>query len=273
MDHTTFDPDAVVARGDYTYGHFDMGSGVERIYAPDDYDNAVYAPAGYAFSTAGDLVRWTRLLMEGGGAVLSPASAAMMQSFQISLDLLPGQGYGFGIFVEEFGNVRIRHHGGNIWGWGTYLIWEREHRFAVAVLANTFQSLAGSAFCIADAVLEPVPGPPVDDPSDPSTWSRFEGTWEIFYQAGYPLLGEVVLLDDNELGFYLWDPTTPGEQLFELTHVGFDIFLADFNGDGEPESDISFIEAGTPSRNNWLRNRIIVGGRQRPPVRADGIRP
>jgi CubicO group peptidase (beta-lactamase class C family) len=273
MFRTTFDPAVVMADGNYTFGHHDLGPNTRVTYAPNAYDNSIYAPAGYAFSTAGDLVKWALTLMDGGGDVLSPASAAEMQYPQVSLDLLPGQFYGYGIFTEEFESLTIKQHGGNIWGWGTYLIWEPERRFAVAVLANTFRSLAGSAYCITDAVLEPDPGPPLVDPADPSAWDRFEGSWEIFYQEGYPLLGEVVLLDEEELGLYLWDPTTPGEQLFELEHVGFDIFLADFDGDGTPESDVSFIEAGMPSRNNWFRNRIFVGGRQRPPIQGGHTQP
>jgi len=196
-----------------------------------------------------------------------------MQTAHVSLDLLPGQSYGYGVFIEPFEELTIRQHGGNIWGWGAYLIWERERRFAVAVLANTFQSLAGAAYCITDAVLEPDPGPPIEDPADPSTWNRFEGTVDINYQAGYPLMGEVVMLDEDELGLYLWDPTTPGERLFELVHIGFEIFLADFDGDGEPEADITFIEQGTPARMNWLRSRLIVGGRHQAPLDGGGIRP
>jgi CubicO group peptidase (beta-lactamase class C family) len=267
MSRTTFDPAVVMADGNYTFGHQPLGSDNWRTYAPDAYDNSIYAPAGYAFSTAGDLVKWALTLMDGGGDVLSPASAATLQFPHASLDLLPGSSYGYGVFTESFESLTIHQHGGNIWGWGAYLIWEPERRFAVAVLANTFQSLARSAYCITDAVLDPDPGPPLVDPADPSAWDRFEGSFEIFYQDGYPLLGEVILVDEGELGLYLWDPESPGEQFFELVHVGFDIFLADFDGDGTPESDVTFIEAGMPSRNNWFRNRIFVGGRQRPPGR------
>jgi len=85
MTRTAFDPTAVIADGNYSYGHFEIGSGIELIYAPDDYDNSVYAPAGYAFSTAGDLVGWALTLIDGGGDVLSQASADTMQTAHVSL--------------------------------------------------------------------------------------------------------------------------------------------------------------------------------------------
>jgi len=273
MTRTTFDPSVVMADGNYTYGHYDLGSGIERIYPPDDYDNWVYGPAGYAFSTAGDLTNWALTLIDGGGAVLSPTSAEMMQTPYMSLELLPGQSYGYGIFIEPFEELTIWQHGGNIWGWGTFMIWEPERRFAVAVLANTFQSLAGAAYCITDAVLEPAPGPPIDDPSDPSTWDRFEGAYDLPYQEGLLLRGEVVLLDEEELALLIWYPDNPFSEIFELSHVGFDIFLADFDGDDVPESDVKFIERGRPAQASFLRARIIAGVGLHAPLDAGGNQP
>ena len=57
MTATTLDPAVVMARGNYSYGHFHNAMGREQIVAPDAYDNWAIAPAGYAFSTAPDLVR------------------------------------------------------------------------------------------------------------------------------------------------------------------------------------------------------------------------
>ncbi len=264
MTRTTFDPGVVVADGNYTFGHLTSAGGAELIYAPDDYDNTVYAPAGYAFSTAGDLVHWADTLMNGGGEVLTPASSTLMQEPHIDLELLPGQGYGYGIFTEPFGDLEIHQHGGNIWGWGAYMIWEPDRRFAVAVLANTFQSLAGAAYCIAEAVLQPGQGPVVEDPADPSTWSNYVGTWDLTTRTSFPLSGDIIVLNDDELLLLIWDPETGMQDFFTLTHVGFDIFLVDFDRDGEPESDITFLDSGSPVRPKWMRNRILVGSPLRP---------
>ena len=262
MERTTFDPDEVVADGNYSYGHLTFPGGTEMIYAPDDYDNAAYAPAGYAFSTAGDLVRWALTLLDGGGPVLGRESARMLQAPLVDLEQVPGYGYGFGVMVEPFAGLTLRQHGGNIWGWGAYLIWEPEHDFAVAVLANTVQSLAAAAYCITDLLVgqEPVELPP--DSTDPSTWGRFAGTWDFTTWMNYPIVGEVVVDDEETLRLFLWDPRSIWNEWYELHHVGYEIFLADFDGDGTPETDFTFINRGDPERVGWLRNRILVGSKR-----------
>jgi CubicO group peptidase (beta-lactamase class C family) len=270
MTRTTFDPAAVMADGNYSYGHLSSPGGVETVYAPDDYDNAVYAPAGYAFSTAGDLVRWALVLLDDGGPVLAPSSAESMQNPQRDLESVPGVSYGYGVFIEPFGDLTLRQHGGNIWGWGAYLIWEPEHRFAVAVLANTFESLPGAAYCIADSLLSQGSTPPPPDPSDPTTWSRFEGLWDFTTRTSYPLEGEVTVEDDDELSLFLWDAHSGWTAEFTLGHVGYGIFLADLDEDGIPESDFEFLDRGVPERVNWLRNRGLVGSRRSTPRTGGG---
>jgi CubicO group peptidase (beta-lactamase class C family) len=270
MTRTTFDPAAVIADGNYSYGHFASPGGLETVYAPDDYDNAVYAPAGYAFSTAGDLVRWALGLLDGGGPVLTPPSAELMQSPQIDLELIPGYSYGYGVFIEPFGELTLRQHGGNIWGWGAYLVWEAEHRFAVAVLANTFESLPAAAYCIADYALAQGSAPPPPDPSDPAAWSRFEGVWDFTTRTSYPLEGEITVEDDDELSLFLWDVHSGWTAAFTLEHAGYGIFLADLDEDGTLDSDFEFLARGSPERVRWLRNRGLVGVRRSTPRPAGG---
>ncbi len=266
MTRTTFDPEVVMADGNYTYGHLMFAGGADLIYAPDDYDNAVYAPAGYAFSTTGDLVHWAVTLMNGGGEVVSPESSALMQEPHVDLELLPGQGYGYGIVAEPFGDLDIRQHEGYVAGWGGYLIWESDRRFAVAVLGNTYDSLSGAAYCVADAVLQPGPGPEVEDPADPSEWVHWEGEWNFTYRDSYPLVGDVTVVNDDELLLLLWDPDSVFNEFFTLTHVGFNIFLADLDFDGEPDVNFTFLDSGDPKKPKWMRSRILVGSPRRPPL-------
>lgn len=271
MARTTFDPGEVMADGNYSFGHLRFQGGAEIIYAPDDYDNWVYQPAGYAFSTAGDLVTWALTLIDGGGSVLSPESCDQMQQRQVDLELVPGYGYGYGIFVEPFGNLEIRQHGGNIPGWGTYLLWEADRRFAVAVLGNSFESLVGAAYCIADAVLDPEPAPPIPDPTDPATFGRYEGTWDFTYQENWLLVGEVFSATADGVSLYLDDPIGPFDGWYDLVHVGYGIFQADLDGNGVPDFDFTFIGRGSPERTNWLRSRLLVGTK-RHDVRSGGPR-
>jgi len=55
--------------------------------------------------------------------------------------------------VNQVVRLDLRQHGGNIPGWGSYLLWVPEERFVVAVLANTTMSMNEAAYCIVDAVL------------------------------------------------------------------------------------------------------------------------
>ncbi len=273
LTRTTFDPAAVMADGDYSFGHLRFPGGTELVYAPDDYDNWVVQPAGYAFSTAGDLVRWALTLIDGGDSVLTPASCEAMQRPQVDLDLVPGFGYGYGIFVEPFGDLTIRQHGGNIPGWGAFLLWEAGSRFAVAVLANSFESLAGAAYCIADAVLEPETTPPIPDPIDPATFSRYEGTWDFTYQENFRLVGEIFNATEDGVSLYLDDPEGPFDGWYFLEYVGYGIFLADLDDDDIPDFDFTFIGRGSPDRPNWLRSRIVVGSARRAPREGGDRRP
>ncbi len=266
MASTTLDPAEVMAWGDWTWGHYtDPGSGFEFTYDPDAYDSGSGAPAGYAFSTAGDLVHWANLLMEGGQGVISPESAASMQAHHVSLDYRPDQFYGLGIFSETFNGVELKQHGGNIPGWGTALLWVPERRFAVAVLANTFESLPDAAYCITDAILD-LDDQSVDDSTDPSTWAPYAGRYDIVDLAGRLWEADVTWsgtgLDLNLIP--LWNPggamESPLSQVFSRT------FVADLDGDDVPETDFTFIgNGGNPDPVIWLRNRQMVGLVAKPP--------
>jgi CubicO group peptidase (beta-lactamase class C family) len=274
LDDTTFDPASVAARGNASWGHMDDGAGSETEYAPDEYDNGEFAPAGYAYSTAGDLVRWALLLADGGGNVLSPASAATMQAPHQDMQIVPGMGYGYGIFVEPFYDLTVRQHGGNIWGWGSYLLWHPGRRFAVAVLANTFSSMPDAAYCIADAVLEPDHSAAPDYPFDPDRMALFEATLDASIVTGrlsnpYPVMAEADIQNDEQMLLFLWDPESVWSDIWTLDHQVLDVFYVDVDHDGEHDFDVTFLtSAGQPEYLRWLRMRPLVGSPQRPPRSA-----
>ena len=97
MPLTTFRSEDVVAHGDFAYGHY----GSDRL-TPDRWSMRALAPAGTAFSTPTELVTWALVLMEDGGGILSPESAAAMQARQISQGYYEGADYGFGVFVTDY---------------------------------------------------------------------------------------------------------------------------------------------------------------------------
>ena len=105
--------------------------------------------------------------------MLSPHSAAAMQAPHQWTHYYPDLFYGFGIMVEVYSGLEVRQHGGNVAGYGTFLLWVPERRFAVALLANVTNSLTSAAYCIIDEVLEPEPVDEPDLTTDPSTWTRW----------------------------------------------------------------------------------------------------
>ena len=273
MHATTLIPDDVMTWGDWSWGHYtNPNTGWETQFAPDDYDNWAAAPAGWAFSTARDLVHWADLLMKGGNPVLSSDAAALMQSPLQSTHYTATEFYGLGVFTDSYNGVTIKQHGGNIPGWGSFLLWVPERRFAVAVLANTFEAIPDAAFCIADAVLDLEDVPPGDDTTDPGTWGPFAGVYDVVdvlshrSQAFVTWTGEALELEIAPPGY-------PGSRIQSpLVQVYSSTFLADLDEDGILDTDVTFISRpGEPSPVHFIRNRSWVVGRNTFP-KPDGSR-
>jgi hypothetical protein len=270
MHSTTFDPSEVVQGGNFSYGnHYDEVEDEWYVISPFDYDSWTDGPAGRAFSTAGDLVRWALLLTDGGGPVLSPWSAAMMQHRHQWMHYTPDRFYGFGIMIEEYRGLDVRQHGGNVAGYGTYLLWVPERRFAVAVLANTTWSLSDAAYCIVDEVLEPPPVEAPDLSTDPSTWTRYVGDYIVTDSEGTSTEA-TVSLDGNRLMGSIADPAEPGHTMtVRLYQLYLDAFVYDSDDDGWADTDITFCGArGRTEIVKWVRNRRAVGERVWTPRRS-----
>jgi CubicO group peptidase (beta-lactamase class C family) len=267
MHSTTFDPLEVIQWGNYSQGHYyDPAEGRSFVVGPSDNDFWAGGPAGWAFSTVGDLTRWALLLMDGGGPVLSPFSAATMQDPHQWMHYRPDQYYGYGVMVEEYQGLDVRQHGGNVAGYGTYLLWVPERRFAVALLTNVTSSLATAAYCIVDEVLDPEPVDPPDLTTDASSWRRYIGDYRITDYLGASTTA-TVSLDGDELTASIIDPENPEIPVTTmLEQLYFDTFLYDSNGDGQVDNDLTFCSRpGKPGFVMWLRNRYAVGVRQLTP--------
>jgi CubicO group peptidase (beta-lactamase class C family) len=264
MDDTTFDPDEVIDSGNYAVGyHWDEESQLWYGFNPRENDLWAAGPAGFAFSNVIDLSNWALLLMDGGGPVLSPFSAATMQDRHQWTHYLPDMYYGFGISIESYRGLDVRQHGGNVAGFGTYLLWVPDRRFVVALTVNVTQTLTEAAYCIVDEVLAP---DPVDSPelsTDPATWGRYTGDYLFTQSDGLSSPGEVYL-DGDRLMADIEDPDEPGTiYTTELFQLYLDTFLFDSDGDGTVETDLTFCErAGSPGFTMWARNRYAVGEKE-----------
>ena len=280
MTSTTLLPDEVMARGNFTYGHgVDPATGEPVIYAPDAYDNWEFAPAGFAFATASDLVRFASLLMDGGGDVLSKSAVEYMQTPAIDLGTLPGNAYGYGIMIEPFNDLLLRHHAGNMLGWGAYVLWSPEHRFAVSTLNNGDGNLTASLVCALEAMTgEPLPSVP-DYSTDPSEWQAYTGEYMIVDNLFRLLYGWDRWLHPAAVTLETVDMTptlrlsVPGVPDFINPSVGFSRTLtqatlntfyldADLDGSPDPTWSASFIEGLDGEQEaRWIRNRLWVGTR------------
>ena len=272
MSKTTFDPAEVVASGNFAYGHEPQSSGQPTVWAPDSFDSWIASPSGLAFSTASDLARWGQLLMDGGGAVLSISSTEVMQRRQVYLDYVPDLHYGLGIFAENYNGLDVRQHGGNLVGWGAFLLWVPDERLVVSILDNTLIHLTAAGYCIVDAVLEPETSPPPDYSTDPATWGRYSGRYRFMDNRGRFFEAEVKK-ELERLFITFIDPDEPGPYETELVHQYLDTFLIDLDGDQvlDPLFDLTFIRrTASGSKTMWLRNRSFVGRRLVPPRHPRG---
>lgn len=282
MTRTMLLPAEALAYDNYTYGHYpDPFTGEPVIDAPDAYDNWWAAPAGYAFSTPGDLVRWAQLLMDGGGDVLAPESAAAMQDEQIWMHYTPEQSYGYGVFTDVLSGVEIRHHGGNIPGWGAMMLWVPERDFAVSVLGNTTLSMNSSTVCATVTMLGLEQQEPPDYSTDPDTWDRYTGTYHVLDYfstmdpAGFQYEAVVTKADNTlRLAFPTMPdplhPTVPFSRTLEQAVL--DTFLLDFDLDGQGDLDVTFIEDPEASdQTKWMRTRVFVGTKAAVPQGTDNL--
>jgi len=270
MSHTTFDAREVVRWGNFSYGHYyDSETDREYVLSPLDNDFWASGPAGYAFSTVGDLVHWALLLTDGGDPVLSPASAARMQERQVWTNYTPDLDYGFGIMADRYRGLDIRQHGGNVAGYGTYLLWVPERRFAVALLTNVTSSLTDAAYCVVDEVLQPPLVEPQDLSTDPSTWLGYRGHYDVTTSEAEAIDAEV-FFDHGSFMITVTESANPSNTLTaELEQLYLDTFAFDADGNGSLDQALTFCSApGAPAQVHWLRDRYAVGTRRFPPRRV-----
>nr|WP_221375354.1 serine hydrolase domain-containing protein [Actinoplanes polyasparticus] len=95
-------------------------------------------PAGSIISTVADLLTFAKMHLDGGGEVLSAASAAAMAEFQVELPdkHLLGDSWGLGWERAGWDGHRLIGHDGNTIGQAAFLRLLPEKGFAVALLTN-----------------------------------------------------------------------------------------------------------------------------------------
>jgi CubicO group peptidase (beta-lactamase class C family) len=122
-------------------------------------------PAGAINSSADEIARYARMMLAGGmfegKAVLLPADVQAMTQPQMPVgkdlfsDLFGFQSYGMGLFVQTYRGIEIAHHGGNIDGLSSNIVFVPSKKICVVVLANRSATSLRSAlpFEIIDRLL------------------------------------------------------------------------------------------------------------------------
>ena len=256
MDRTFFDPDDILADGDYAVGDAYDWTGLtnNRMEAgPDSYDNVWGRPAGFAWSSVVDMAHFVRFLMEGDASVLGDSWRQAMQSPQIDVQLyLDLLSYGYGLMTYEgfwLGNnwydVPMVTHDGAMPGFSSELTYLPEQGFGLVILSNTDGAYYSSSLSLALATLvelpDPVSGP--DATVDPDTFTDFVGTYADPYNVGDILITEqggalhieMPLLDQYSLSYDdTLIATSPDNFYFTVAGNPSSVtFIRDQNGDAQ----------------------------------------
>jgi CubicO group peptidase (beta-lactamase class C family) len=103
-------------------------------------------PAGSINSSADEMARYARMMLAGGlfegKRVLLEADVQAMMQPQMPVgkdlfsDLFGFQSYGMGLFVQTYRGIEIAHHGGNIDGLSSAIVFVPSKKIGVVVLAN-----------------------------------------------------------------------------------------------------------------------------------------
>ncbi|MFN2252309.1 MAG: serine hydrolase domain-containing protein, partial [Anaerolineae bacterium] len=264
---TTLKPTDVISHANYATGH----SGDSRLTPTDEY-YPVVAPAGYAWSTPTEMVKWAMILGIDSTSILEPESAFLMQERQAPLGTRPWADYGYGIFITDYRDVddpeyfvTVYDHGGNTTGFSSQLFWIPERGFAVSILANTIRSLSSAAQCAVREVagLEPIP---TDDlGTGPEEWVDLVGTYSMLDVAMWPFTANVrldvdtLMLDFTDVD---GDALVLGDEML-LQNAYLDVFVADAQPFLLPGGfDLTFLrDPDDDTRVRYMRNRNVVGQR------------
>ena len=131
-------------------------------------------PAGAINSSADEMARYARMMLAGGlfegkHVLLEADVQAMMEPYMpigkdAFADLFGFRNYGMGLFVQTYRGVEIAHHGGNIDGLSSLIVFVPSKKIGVVVLANRSGTSLRDAlpFEIIDRLLGLGPAKPID---------------------------------------------------------------------------------------------------------------
>lgn len=140
MTNTTFDFDAVVARGDYALPH---AANLDGVYYPLSIDDErvliPIGPAGVAWSTVGDMAQYAITMLNRGVAPDGEQLVSeenLLETWQPQVAVSADASYGLGWFVDEYKGAPLYNHGGNTLGFTSDFAFLPDAGFGIVVLSN-----------------------------------------------------------------------------------------------------------------------------------------
>lgn len=140
MDNTTFDF-AKAQTGDYASPHgYDIDHKVQVMGMGLNDTIIASRPAGAAWSTVNDLLRYVQMEIDRG---LLPdgkryiGEAALMQRREPQISLGVGKDYAMALMVDKSDGVTVVDHGGDMGGFHSNMMWWPEQKVGAVILTNS----------------------------------------------------------------------------------------------------------------------------------------
>lgn len=140
MAATTFDY-AQALRGNHATPHGTDVDGHTRVASMDlNYSIIPARPAGAAWSTVNDLLRYVQ--MELGNGLLPDGTryigeAPLLERRKPQVAIGKNAGYGMGLMVDRTWGIPVVHHGGDMIGFHSDMLWLPEHGVGAVILTNS----------------------------------------------------------------------------------------------------------------------------------------
>lgn len=273
MDRTYLRKSEVEADGDYaeSWGWGSTADSAMHHVTMDDIDDAAWVrPAGLAWSTPSQMVRFGDFLMHGDDGVLDDGLRQEMVAEQVNtLWYMDEMHYGYGVFVDRgmtdslgrYQVTPVHEHGGNTLSFTSILYALPEYDVAISILSSGYgTSFYGTLEAALNAAID-LPDP-VDAPEyefDPERLDDHVGTYLDPYNVG-----EIIITREGDgLGIEMPDLAGYGMDVDPaLVTVSSDLFYVEIDGGLH---DLTFIAADEGGPSTYLRNRSFVG------IRAEEI--
>jgi CubicO group peptidase (beta-lactamase class C family) len=140
MGSTTFDA-ALVLHGNHAMPHgFDVDGVTRRASADLNASIAAVRPAGGAWSSANDMLRYVQMEIDRGQLRTGErylAEAPLMERRRMQVASGSDLAYGMGLEVDTTTGVPVVHHGGALTGFQSDMFWLPEARVGAVLLTNS----------------------------------------------------------------------------------------------------------------------------------------